>query len=169
MSDKPQSPFEQLLFTMFCTGACILALITLFILYDVIARNAGIPTFTHTLTLTEYGLYYTTMLGAPWLVRKKHHIYMQLITAMVPLKVRPFVSKLSYLLCTLTCALICYYSGVVTLETFLRGDHEVRSFDMPRWLVFAVMPVSFFLLTVEFGRFLVGIDDMYDGEIGIHE
>ncbi len=169
MNDKPQGSFEYLLFTLFCFGACILALITLFILYDVIARNIGFPNFTHTLALTEYGLYYTTLLGAPWLVRKKHHIYMQLITAAVPGAIRPLVSKLSYLLCVITCSLICYYSGLVTVETFLRGDHEVRSFDMPRWLIFAIMPVSFSLLSVEFARYLLGMDNMYDGELGIHE
>jgi C4-dicarboxylate transporter DctQ subunit len=169
MKDKPEGGYEKLIFALFCAGALILALITLFILYDVIARNIGVPTFTHTLALTEYGLYYMTLLGTPWLVRKKHHVYMQLITALVPTAIRPYISKLSYLLCVITCALICYYSGLVTLETFLRGDHEVRSFDMPRWLIFVIMPISFFLLTIEFGRYLLGIDNMYDGEIGIHE
>ena len=169
MNDKPEGGYEKLIFALFCAGALILALITLFILYDVIARNIGVPTFTHTLALTEYGLYYMTLLGTPWLVRKKHHVYMQLITALVPTAIRPYISKLSYLLCVITCALICYYSGLVTLETFLRGDHEVRSFDMPRWLIFVIMPISFFLLTIEFGRYLLGIDNMYDGEIGIHE
>lgn len=94
---------------------------------------------------------------------------MQIITALVPAHIRPLVAKLSYLLCFITCALLCYYSAQVTLETFLRGDQEVRSFDMPRWLIFLIMPVSFSLLSVEFGRYLLGIDDMYDGEIGVHE
>ena len=169
MSEKPQGGFEYLLFGMFCLAAGILGLITLCILFDVIARNAGFPAFTHTLALTEYGLYYTTLLGAPWLVRKKHHIYMQLITALVPPAIRPLVCSLSYLLCVITCALICYYSAQVTFETWVRGDLEVRSFDMPRWLIFIIMPVSFFLLCIEFGRYLFGIDNMYDDEIGIHE
>ena len=169
MSDKPEGYFENLLFYLFCAGAWILASITFFILYDVIARNVGLPSFTHTLALTEYGLYYTALLGAPWLVRKKHHVYMQLITAIVPNTIRPYISKLCYLLCMTSCGLICYYSGLVTFETFMRGDHEVRSFDMPRWLIFVIMPISFSLLTLEFGRYLLGMDNMYDGEIGISE
>jgi TRAP-type C4-dicarboxylate transport system permease small subunit len=167
--DKPLGYYEKFVFALFCSAAGILALITLIILYDVIARNIGIPAFAHTLALTEYGLYYVALLGAPWLVRKRHHVYMQLITAIVPLTIRPYISKLSYFLCFITCALICYYSGVVTVETYIRGDHEVRSFDMPRWLIFVIMPISFFLMTFEFGRYLLGIDDMYDGEIGVRE
>ena len=169
MSDKPEGGYEKLLFCLFALGAGILALVTLFILYDVIARNAGFPPFTHTLALTEYGLYYVTLLGAPWLVRKKHHVYMQLVTAVAPAALRPVICKLSYLLCALACGLICYYAGLVTVEAWIRGDMEVRSFDMPRWLIFAVMPVSFSLLTIEFSRYLAGFDSMYDGEIGIHE
>ena len=169
MSDKPEGGYEKLLFCLFALGAGILALVTLFILYDVIARNTGFPPFTHTLALTEYGLYYVTLLGAPWLVRKKHHVYMQLVTAVAPAALRPLICKLSYLLCALACGLICYYAGLVTVEAWIRGDMEVRSFDMPRWLIFAVMPVSFSLLTIEFSRYLAGMDSMYDGEIGIHE
>lgn len=169
MTDRPAGGYERVLFCLFSLGAGILALVTLFILYDVIARNTGFPPFTHTLALTEYGLYYVTLLGAPWLVRKKHHVYMQLVTAVAPAALRPFICKLSYLLCAVACGLICYYAGQVTVEAWLRGDMEVRSFDMPRWLIFAVMPVSFSLLTIEFTRYLAGFDSMYDGEIGIHE
>ena len=131
MNDKPVGVYEKLLFGLFSLGAGILALVTLFILYGVIARNTGLPPFTHTLALTEYGLYYVTLLGAPWLVRKKRHVYMQLITAIVPAPIRPFISRLSYLLCIITCALICYYAGLVTIETWLRGDQEVRSGSYP--------------------------------------
>ena len=169
MNDKVEGRFEAVLFALFCCGAAILGLITLLILYDVLARNIGFATFAHTLPLTEYGLYYTTLLGGPWLVRKKHHIYMQLLTAAVPLQLRQLVASLCYLLCVITCALMTWYSLQVSVETFLRGDHEVRSFDMPRWLIFAIMPLSFGLMSIEFSRYLLGFDRMYDGEVGIKE
>jgi len=169
MTEGPQNNYERFLFSLFCMGAFILGLITLLILYDVITRNLGLSGITHTLPLTEYGLYYTTLFGAPWLVRKQHHVYMQLITALIADRFRPWVANLSYLMCMITCGLICYYSSLVTIETFVRADHEVRSFDMPRWLIFAVMPLSFFLMTVEFARYLLGLDNMYGTEIEIHE
>ena len=168
-NDKPEGIYEQLLFSLFALGAVILAAVTLLILYDVSARLIGLPTFPHTLATTEYGLYYLTLLGAPWLVRIKRHIYLQLLTALAPPALRPLLARLSYLLCVIVCAVICWYAAQVTIETWLRGDEEVRSFDMPRWLIFAVMPVSFALLTIEFGRYLLGFDDMYDAEIAIRE
>ena len=102
-------------------------------------------------------------------MRIKRHIYLQLLTALAPPALRPLLARLSYLLCVIVCAVICWYAAQVTIEAWIRGDEEVRSFDMPRWLIFAVMPVSFALLTVEFGRYLLGFDDMYDAEIAIRE
>ncbi len=169
MNDKPQGIYEQVLFGLFATGAIILATVTLLILYDVIARLTGLPAFPHTLAYTEYGLYYLTLLGAPWLARTKRHIYIQLLSAMISPSLRPLIFRLSYLICALTCAVICYYAGLVTFETWLRGDEEVRSFDMPRWLVFIVMPITFSLLSIEFCRYLLGFDNMYDAEIGVKE
>ena len=169
MNDRPRGSYEQVLFGLFATGALMLAAVTLLILYDVIARLVDLPAFPHTLAATEYGLYYVTLLGAPWLVRVKRHVYVQLLTAVAPPALRRLLSRLSYLVCVIVCAVTCWYAGQVTVETWLRGDLEVRSFDMPRWLVFAAMPVSFALLTVEFSRYLLGLDNMYDGEIGIHE
>jgi C4-dicarboxylate transporter DctQ subunit len=169
MSDKPQGSYERILFTLFALGALILLLSMLLIVYDVIARNIGISPFEHTIALTEYGLYYMTLLGAPWLVRKKHHIYIQLLTGLVPDYVRPYLSRSSYFLCALTCIVICYYAGLITVENFIRGDYEVRSFDMPRWSIYVVMSGSFFLLTIEFCRYLFGFDSMYSAELGIKE
>jgi C4-dicarboxylate transporter, DctQ subunit len=40
---------------------------------------------------------------------------------------------------------------------------------MPRWLLSASMPLSFGLMTIEFGRFLFGFDSMHTGHPGIHE
>lgn len=169
ISDVPDSIYERFLFMLFALGGLILSLAMILILYDVIARNVGLAPFAHTIALTEYGLYYMTLLGAPWLVRKKHHVYIQLLTGLVPSGIRPMLTATSYFLCALACALICYYAGLVTIESFIRGDQEVRSFDMPRWVVFAVMPLSFSLLTVEFSRYLLGYDSMYDAELGIRE
>ena len=133
------------------------------------ATSASLPIFPHTLGITEYALYYMTLMAAPWLVRTKHHIYLQLLTGVVGPRWRPRVALLSYSLCTVICLILCYYAAFVTVEAFVRADVEVRSFDMPRWLYFAVMPPVFLMMAMEFGRFLLGFDNMYDDELGIRE
>lgn len=161
--------YERLLFGLFAAAACLLLGVLALVLYDVIARNLGLPAFAHTLGLSEYALYYTTLMGAPWLVRSKHHIYLQLLTSIAGPRWRPVIAAVSYTLCAVVCLVLCYYAALVAIEAFVRADVEVRSFDMPRWLYFAIMPVSFLLMAAEFARFLLGVDAMYDAEIGFKE
>jgi TRAP-type C4-dicarboxylate transport system permease small subunit len=161
--------YRGLLNGLAALAGTIMGLLALMIVYDVVVRNLGFQPPPHTLTLTEYGLLYIVMLGAPWLVRIKGHVYIELLSAAVPAPVQRVMAKTVYLLCVATCAVLAWYAAETAWQAFARGDTDVRSFDMPRWPLIAVMPLSFLLMALEFGRFLVGRDDMYTGEAGIHE
>jgi C4-dicarboxylate transporter DctQ subunit len=147
----------------------LLAAIAVAIVVDVVVRNLGLQPPAHTLTLTEYGLLYVTMLGAPWLVREKGHVYIELLTAAVSPRTRFWLTRVVYALCVLTCAVVFWFSLDVTIAHYQRDVIDVRSFDMPRWLLTASMPLSFGLMTIEFARFLIGLDSMHTGQAGIHE
>ena len=161
--------YRRLLDVLAVVAGIILAAITLGIVLDVAVRNLGLQPPAHTLTLTEYGLLYATMLGAPWLLREKGHVYIELLTAAVSPRARFWLTRVVYALCVLTCAVIFWFSLEVTIAHYGRGVIDVRSFDMPRWLLTASMPLSFGLMTIEFGRFLLGLDSMHTGQAGIHE
>jgi TRAP-type C4-dicarboxylate transport system permease small subunit len=147
----------------------LLAAMVVAIVLDVVVRNLGLQPPAHTLTVTEYGLLYVTMLGAPWLVREKGHVYIELLTAAVSPRTRFWLTRVVYALCVLTCAVIFWFSLDVTIAHYQRDVIDVRSFDMPRWLLTASMPLSFGLMAIEFGRYLVGLDSMHTGQAGIHE
>jgi C4-dicarboxylate transporter, DctQ subunit len=147
----------------------LLAAIAVAIVIDVAVRNLGLQPPAHTLTLTEYGLLYVTMLAAPWLVREKGHVYIELLTAAVSPRTRFWLTRVVYALCVLTCAVVFWFSLDVTIAHYQRDVIDVRSFDMPRWLLTASMPLSFGLMTIEFARYLIGLDSMHTGQAGIHE
>jgi TRAP-type C4-dicarboxylate transport system permease small subunit len=147
----------------------LLAAMVVAIVLDVVVRNLGLQPPAHTLTVTEYGLLYVTMLGAPWLVREKGHVYIELLTAAVSPRTRFWLTRVVYALCVLTCAVIFWFSLDVTIAHYQRDVIDVRSFDMPRWLLTASMPLSFGLMAIEFGRYLVGLDSLHTGQAGIHE
>ena len=65
--------------------------------------------------------------------------------------------------------MIFWFSLEVTIDHYQRHVIDVRSFDMPRWLLTASIPLSFGLMTIEFGRFLLGLDFMHAGHAGIYE
>ena len=46
---------------------------------------------------------------------------------------------------------------------------EMRSLDMPKWLLLGAMPVGFGLMGIQFARFVFGPDTLHTGEAGVHE
>ena len=58
-------------------------------------------------------------------------------------------------LCVAVCAVLAWYGGVVTLEDFVNNEKDVRSLDMPRWIVVGFIPLSFAMMAIEFLRFLI--------------
>ena len=161
--------YRRLLEALAVVAGVILAAMAVAIVLDVVVRNLGLQPPAHTLTLTEYGLLYATMLGAPWLLREKGHVYIELLTAAVSPRARFWLTRVVYALCVLTCAVIFWFGLEVTIAHYQRHVIDVRSFDMPRWLLTASIPLSFGLMTIEFARYLLGLDSMHTGQAGIHE
>lgn len=136
---------------------------------SVMMRNLGLQPFAWLFTSAEYGILYMTMLGAPWLVREKGHVHIELVTAALPDALRRIVSRLIAAGCVLVC-LILLWKGIELVQTNLeRGDFDTRAYYYPRWLLTIAFPVSFGLMAVEFSRFIFGDDLMHSGEAGIHE
>jgi TRAP-type C4-dicarboxylate transport system permease small subunit len=161
--------YRHLLEALAVVAGVILAAMAFAIVIDVVVRNLGLQPPAHTLTLTEYGLLYLTMLAAPWLVRAKGHVYIELVTAALSPGTRFWLTRVVYAVCVLTCTVIFWFGLEVTIDHFQRRVIDVRSFDMPRWLLTASIPLSFGLMAIEFGRFLLGFDSMHTGHAGIHE
>ncbi len=47
------------------------------------------------------------------------------------------------------------YGAQVTWHDYIGNEKDVRSLDMPRWMVVGFIPLSFFMMAIEFARFLV--------------
>jgi TRAP-type C4-dicarboxylate transport system permease small subunit len=161
--------YRRLLVALAAVAGVMLAAMALAIVVDVVLRNLGFQPPGHTFTLTEYSLLYVTMLAAPWLLRAKGHVHIELLTAAVSPRSRFWLTRVVYALCVLTCAVIFWFGLEVSIDQWQRAVIDVRSFDMPRWLLTASIPLSFGLMTVEFGRYLIGLDSMHTGQAGIHE
>ncbi|MGE3246598.1 MAG: TRAP transporter small permease [Beijerinckiaceae bacterium] len=143
-------------------ASCVLlALFTVGICYDVLLRAAGFQPQLYVASLVEYGLLYVTVLSAPWLLRGKGHVYVDMAVSGLPEHMRHRVEQAVYVLGLITCLILAYAAFQLTWENWLRGENEVRDFDMPRWLIYLPMAVSFVLLALEFLRYLSGVDSLY--------
>jgi TRAP-type C4-dicarboxylate transport system permease small subunit len=156
------------------TFMAILAGLTLvWLMVSVVAsvtmRNIGIQPFAWLFTSGEYGLLYMTMLGAPWLVREKGHVHIELVTAALPEGLRRIVSRVVALACVIVCGILAWYGYELVATNLERNDFDVRAYFFPRWMLTISFPVSFGIMAIEFARFVFGEDLLHSGEAGIHE
>ncbi|MEO0679671.1 MAG: TRAP transporter small permease [Pseudomonadota bacterium] len=136
---------------------------------SVAMRNAGLQPFAWLFTSAEYGLLYITMLGAPWLVREKGHVHIELVTAALPDAARAVVSRTVAALCVAVCLVLAWKGADLFLTNIERNDFDVRAYFFPRWILTITFPLSFGIMAVEFARFVFGAELLHSGEAGIHE
>lgn len=161
--------YTALLYAMAAVAGAGLVWLMIAVVVSVAMRNAGLQPFAWLFTSTEYGLLYITMLGAPWLVREKGHVHIELVTAALPGLARRFVSRAVALLCVAVCVVLAWKGAELFLTNIERNDFDVRAYYFPRWILTAAFPLSFGVMGIEFARFVFGADLMHSGEAGIHE
>jgi len=161
--------YGWLLYGMAVLAGALLVWMMISVIVSVLMRNAGLQPFAWLFTSAEYGLLYMTMLGAPWLVREKGHVHIELVTSALPDGPRRLLSRAVALACVAVCAILAWKGTDLLLTNIERGDYDTRAYYFPRWLLTIAFPLSFGLMAIEFSRFVFGDDLMHTGEPGIHE
>ena len=90
-----------LLYGLAGMSGALLVWLMISVILSVFMRNMGMQPFAWLFTSAEYGLLYMTMFGAPWLVREKGHVHIELLTATLPETARNIVSRCVALACVL--------------------------------------------------------------------
>ena len=142
-------------------AGALVAFIFAAIFIDVTVHAFGLQPPVWAASAVEYSMLYLTMLAAPWLVRKKAHIVIDIVRSQVSEAAR---RRLEHIVCAtaiVACLILAYYGADLTIATYQRGDLDIRSVDMPRWLLYAPMPAGFLLIASEFVRLLFGADSLY--------
>jgi len=150
-------------------AAFLIAAMMVVITLDVVVRNLGYQSSAHFFTFTEYALLIVPCLGAPWLVREKGHIHVELLLMYLKPRPRRWLLRFIGVACIAVCLTVAWYGFGVTLSDYLGAERDVRSFDMPRWLVVGWIPLSFLMMAIEFARFLARGEDFlasFAGQLG---
>ena len=92
-----------------------------------------------------------------------------MFTAALPARLAPPFSRLVSALCIVICLFLVWYTGAATWKAWRLGDTDMRSLDMPKWLLLGAMPICFSLMAVQFSRFVFGPETLHSGEAGVHE
>jgi C4-dicarboxylate transporter, DctQ subunit len=161
--------YDAVLYGMAYVAAFLMAAMMVVITLDVVLRNLGYQSSAHFFTFTEYALLVIPCMGAPWLAREKGHIYVEILLMSLPPRPRARLTMLIGLICIAVCLVIAWYGFEVTIQNYVQNEKDVRSLDMPRWMLVAFIPLSFAMMAVEFLRFLVRCEDFLGSLTGQKE
>ena len=124
---------------------------------------------SHIFTFAEFGLLYIVMAASPWLVRHRGHVFIELLTAAIPSPMQRGFSRFVSFLCVVICVVLVWYTWGATVKAYNFGDAEMRSLDMPKYLLLGAMPIGFGLMGLQFLRFVFGPETFHTGQAGVHE
>ena len=147
--------YDRVIYGMAWCAGFLMAAMMISICVDVILRNLGFQSSAHLFTFTEYALLIVPCLGAPWLVRERGHVYVEIVLMHLNAVNRRRLSIAVGLFCIVVCATIAWYGFDVTWTNYTRRDVDVRSMDMPRWIIVIFIPLAFAMMALEFARHML--------------
>ena len=133
-------------------AAVVLGLMALAVTLDVLGRNLGWGNTGWVVELSEYSLPVATLLVAPWLLHRNEHVRLDVVLASLPRWLALWLERIADVLGILICAVFVWYGAKLILDSARLGSMVVKTLSIPEWWQYALVPLSFSLLAVEFAR-----------------
>jgi TRAP-type C4-dicarboxylate transport system permease small subunit len=138
----------------------VLAAVFVMIIVAVTLRTLRIGEPDWILPTTEYAMLFIGTLGAPWLLRERGHIVIDVVRVSVSPEARRAMAYIVAACSTVLFALLVYFTVPVMRASW--GEYEMRAYMMPKALLFAPVGIAFALLAIGFFRALIGRAELYE-------
>lgn len=153
MFDRLEAGYGRLLDGL-AIVACLLAFAMMAVICaDVLVRNVAIIPSLRTIPgsneLSEYVLYFITMLIAPWLLRQGRHIRVDILLRVIPRQLAWISEWIVDIIALVCCIVMMWYGLQATLASAQLGSMVLKSIVFPEWWVLAPLPAAFLLLAIE--------------------
>lgn len=146
---------DNILNAMAVLAGLILLFITFSISYGITTRAFGIQSPIWTVQFNEYSLLWMTFLGSAWVLSRRKHVAIDIITGRLGPRAKRVAEIIHSLMGMGVCGVLCYYTSLMDLNMFRRGVTDVQAVDVPKSLVLFVIPFGFLCLTIQFIRNLI--------------
>lgn len=143
----------------------LIGALVLLVVADVAVRNAGLRPLAWAVNTSEFFLLYVTFLSMPWLVRQKGHVFVEFLRIALSPNAQRILARAVYAACVALCLYLAWVAFNSLTLAIQRGTYEMRTFDIPKWVVFSPMVLAFVLSALEWLRYLLGYDDFYDRDL----
>ncbi|MBV9630543.1 MAG: TRAP transporter small permease, partial [Xanthobacteraceae bacterium] len=119
--------YGRLLDLMLAVACALLLGMTLLIGGDVLMRNVGAGGIPPSNELSEYGLYLSTILAAPGLLRRGQHIRVDIVLQAMPPRLAWYFEWIGDIVGILCCVLFVWYGVRVTLASYTAGAVSIKT------------------------------------------
>jgi len=146
------SGFDRVLEIMANAGMVILFRMMIAVCWEVFSRYLLGRGTLWVIELSEYGLLFMTFLGTAWVLRNEGHVEMDIVIAALQPKTRRSLRLVTSIACAIVCLSLAWSGADVALDYFQRDLHRPTLMEPLASPIFAIMPIGFFLLFVQFVR-----------------
>jgi TRAP-type C4-dicarboxylate transport system permease small subunit len=145
------SNFCERLFEWFAAAAALMLLaMVVLVTADIVLRNTLGTGFAWSNEVTEYALYLTTLLTAPWLLRRGQHVRIDMFLVIVPPRVAWIMEAAADIVGFAASLILVWYGGIMTAQSARLGSITIKNLVFPEWWLLAPLPICFALLALEF-------------------
>jgi TRAP-type C4-dicarboxylate transport system permease small subunit len=144
--------YVSLLRGLAAVAAVLLGAMAALVTLDVVMRNVGLGTIAWVNEVSEYSLPVATLLIAPWLLHRNEHVRLDVLLVSLPAGTARALEKVCDVIGIAICAVFVWYGSRLILDSARIGSMMVKTLAIPEWLQYALVPVCFSLLAVEFAR-----------------
>ena len=131
-------------------GCALLFAMMVMICADVGLRTFGIGSVPWSNEVSEYILYISTFISAPWLLRWGKHVRLDLVLRALPTHLGWLMEWLVDLVGIAVCATLTVAGLRILLSSQANGNIVLKTLSFPEWWLMIPIPVTFLLLTIEF-------------------
>ena len=133
-------------------AAVLVGAMALAVTLDVVGRNLGWSNTGWVVELTECSLPLATLLVAPYLLYRNEHVRLDVVLVLLPKRMSLFLERSADVLGMMICAIFVWYGIKLIFDSARLGSMVVKTLAIPEWWQYALVPVSFTLLAIEFAR-----------------
>lgn len=143
---------DKLFNWMAVLAGLLLLFICFSICYSILTRSLSLSSPVWILQFNEYSLLWITFLGTAWTLVRGRHVSVDLLTGRLGERTGIYFRLFHGILGTVVCVVLLWYGSATTWGHFQNGITDVKAVDVPKYLILVVIPIGFFLLTLQFVR-----------------
>jgi TRAP-type C4-dicarboxylate transport system permease small subunit len=148
--NRVAAAFGHLFDALATAAALILLAMVVVVTADILLRNLTRMGFPWANEVSEYALYVITLLAAPWLLRRGQHVRIDLVLAVVPLRVAWLMEAAADIIGFSVCLVLVRYGLDMVLASARLNALTIKNLVFPEWWLLAPLPAIFTLLAFEF-------------------